>query len=101
MALAAMTLACFLFYMTSRYFPEQDLPFVQEHKSKVRVLASAIAFISLYLFTRSFDTETAVMVWLMALMTLLSAIILSVKMNVKWIWTWGSLSLLFILIDLL
>ncbi|MEM8892923.1 MAG: hypothetical protein AAGC88_00005, partial [Bacteroidota bacterium] len=70
-----------------------------EHKIKVLSLASAISFFSLYLFTFSYDLATAIIIWLVALMTLLSSVILSVKLNPKWIWVWGALCLMFVIID--
>ena len=99
MALAILTIACFLLYATSKYFPVADVPYVKEHKTKILLLASAISLLSLFVFSNSYDFETALMIWLVAFMTLLSAIVLSVKMNTKWVWVWGGLCVLFILID--
>ncbi|MEM7509491.1 MAG: hypothetical protein AAF388_01080 [Bacteroidota bacterium] len=99
MALAILTIACFLLYATSKYFPVADVHYVKEHKTKIILLASAISFLSLFVFSNSYGFETALMIWLVAFMTLLSAIILSVKMNIKWVWVWGGLCVLFILID--
>lgn len=101
MALAFMILSCFLFYGTSRYFPMQDIPMLQEHKLKIIALAGAISLLSLFLFARSFDLVTGFLVWMLAFMTILSGIILSLKMNTKWIWAWSSLSILSIIIDLI
>ena len=101
MALAFMILSCFLFYGTSRYFPMQDIPMLQDHQLKIIALAGAISILSLFLFARSFDLVTGFLVWMLAFMTVLSAIILSVKMNVKWVWAWGGLSILSIAIDLI
>ncbi|MEL6719289.1 MAG: hypothetical protein AAFP82_11280 [Bacteroidota bacterium] len=99
MALSILLLACFLFYGTSKYFPIQ-YDFVKDHKTKLLILASVVSLLSLYLFTSSFDFATALMIWILASMTLLSAVILSVKMNTKWLWLWGFVALLFIIIDL-
>ena len=100
MALASLTIACFLFYFTSKYFPARDREIVERHKGKLIALASAIMLVSLYLFSADHDLTTAIVVWWVALMTLLSSIILSVKMNRKWIWVWGAICILFIWIDL-
>lgn len=100
MALAILTLACFMFYATSKYFPKQDLPQVKAYKVQLLVLASAISILSLYLFTKSSDFSTALMIWLVAFMTILSAVIISVKINFKWIWAWGIFCILSLLIDL-
>lgn len=101
MALAVLTLSCFLFYATSKYFPITEIPFVKDHKTTIILLASAISLLSLYLFTWSYDFATALIIWIIAFMTLLSAMILSIKMNIKWIWIWGGLSILFILTDVI
>ncbi|MEM6763809.1 MAG: hypothetical protein AAF824_15790 [Bacteroidota bacterium] len=101
MALAVLIVACILLYATSRYFPVQDIQLVRKHKNIILVLASAISLLSLYIFSTSFRFETALMIWLVAFMTLLSAVILSVKMSIKWIWMWAGLCILFILWDIL
>lgn len=101
MALATLTLACLLLYATSKYFPIRKIKVIDDHRTKVILLAGAISLFSLYLFSRSFDFSTALMVWTVAFMTLLSAVILSVKMNAHSIWVWGGLCFLFILIELI
>jgi len=100
MALTTLTLACFLLYGTSKYFPIEGIEVLKEHRGKIVLLASAISLFSLFLFNRSFDFSTSLMIWMSAFMMLLSAIILSVKMNEKSVWMWGAFCLLFILIDL-
>ncbi|MEM8967676.1 MAG: hypothetical protein AAGE93_14750 [Bacteroidota bacterium] len=99
MALAVLTFACLLLYATSRYFPSDKIEWIKLNRAKVTVMASIISLVSLYLFTLSYDFATALMFWLTAFMALLSAIILSVKLNSNWMWGWGVVSLLFIIID--
>ncbi|MEM9834675.1 MAG: hypothetical protein AAF944_28895 [Bacteroidota bacterium] len=99
MALAVLTLACLLLYATSRYFPSDSVAWTKRHQAKVTVMASVISLVSLYLFTLSYDFSTALMFWLIAFMTLLSAIILSVKINTNWMWVWWIICLLFIIVD--
>lgn len=101
MALAVLTLSCFLLYATSKYFPFKELAWIKKKSEMVMVIATAISFASLYLFTYTYNFETAILVWMVAFMTILSAVILSIKMNKKWIWVWSTLSVLFILIDIL
>jgi cell division protein FtsW (lipid II flippase) len=100
MALTALTISCFLFYATSKYFPLEDWSAFRKHKLWVNLAAGAISLLSLYLFTVSHDFSTALMTWMIALMTLLSSIVLSVKMNNRWIWVWCGLCVLFLIIDL-
>jgi|GEM_PF-6004491 len=100
MALTLLTLSCFIFYATSKYFPSEGILWWKQNKMKSLILASAISLFSLYLFTYSYAFSTALILWSVAFMTLLSAIILSVKMHAKWTWAWGSLCILFLIIDL-
>ena len=100
MALAILTISCLLFYSTSKYFPLQEIKWLSINRNLSIWIASALSLLSLALFTISLDFTTSLIFWMIALMTVLSAIILSVKMNVKWIWVWGGLCLLFVIIDL-
>jgi len=101
MALAILIVACLLLYATSKYFPKQGVPWVDNNKKAILWIASVLSVFSLIIFTFSNDFGTSLVFWMVAFMTLLSAIILSVKMNEKWIWVWGGLCLFFILIDLI
>ncbi|MEM6522755.1 MAG: hypothetical protein AAGF85_04985 [Bacteroidota bacterium] len=100
MALAALTIACLLFYMTSKYFPIENNEVITKQKWLIFSVASATAFLSLYIFTSSYGFATAFVIWLIAFMTFLSAIVLSVKMNIKWLWVWTGLALTLLVIDL-
>jgi len=101
MALAVLTLACFLFYATSRYFPKAGLKRIKDNKRGMLIAASVLSILSLILFTLTYDFATSLVMWMVALMTVLSAIILSLKLNFRWVWIWGGLCLVFILIDIL
>ncbi|MEM9328276.1 MAG: hypothetical protein AAGA85_21590 [Bacteroidota bacterium] len=101
MALTVLTIACFLLYATSKYFPMQGMSWIDRRKGLWVGIGSAMVLLSLYLFTLSYDFATALMFWMIAFMTLLSAIVVSVKLNYKSIWVWGGVCLLFVLIDLL
>lgn len=101
MALAALLISCFLFYASSKFFPiAYWSEFLKPYKTIANAAAAALAFLSLFLLTYPFEFPTALLVWMTALMTLLSAVILSVKINTQWLWFWGVIGLLFILIDL-
>ena len=101
MALTSLTIACLLFYSTSRYFPlSEDL---QKNVSVVKnwILSTAVVLLllSLWWFTFEFDGVTAFVIWLTAVMTILSALILTVKLNIRWLYCWAVLCVLFIIID--
>ena len=99
MALTLLTISCVLFYSTSKYFPKHGVKGVEGKEKWIRIVASTFSFLSLYFFTYSYDLSTSLVFWMVAFLTLLSSIILSIKMNVRWIWVWGSLCVFFILID--
>lgn len=65
------------------------------------MIASVLALLSLFMFTYSYDFATSLVFWIIAFMTLLSAMILSLKMTLKSVWVWGGLCLTFILVDFL
>jgi hypothetical protein len=100
MALAILTISCFMFYMVSKYFPIQGIKLVTDNKKAVLVLASTLSLFSLYLFTISYDISTSIVLWMIATMTLLSAIVLSVKLNFKTVYLWGVVCILFVILDL-
>ena len=99
MALTVLIIACFLFYLPSKYFPLKVNKPLAIPKRIINSIASVGALLSLFIFTFSFDFPTALIIWLTAFMTLLSAIIISLKVSKQWVWVWGVVSLLFIIID--
>ncbi|MEL7533033.1 MAG: hypothetical protein AAFN10_17080, partial [Bacteroidota bacterium] len=100
MALAILTIACLLSYATSRYFPIESLAFVQKRQKLSLTLSVAMALLALYIFTETYDFATALIVWLTAYMTILTSVIVSLKINAKSIWLWGGLCLVSIMLDL-
>ena len=100
MALATLTISCILFYMTSKYFPVSKIEVVRKNTIKTLFVASAVLILSLYLFSIEFSFITAFVVWLIAFMTLMSLIVLSIKMNDKWIWGGSLFSISSLIIDL-
>lgn len=99
MALTILIIACFLLYSTSKYFPKQGIKLIDENKKLVLGIASALAIVSLFVFNTNNDFATSLVFWMIAFMTILSSIILSIKLNFKWIWVWGSICLIFLLVD--
>lgn len=100
MALAILVISCFSFYSTSKYFPEYGIRTGWNNKASL-FIASALALLSLVLFNLSYDFATALIFWMLAFMAILSAVILSIKMNAKWVWIWGLFCILMILVDLI
>ena len=86
--------------MTSKYFPVSKIEVVRKNTIKTLFVASAVLILSLYLFSIEFSFITAFVVWLIAFMTLMSLIVLSIKMNDKWIWGWSLFSISSLIIDL-
>ncbi|MEM0939212.1 MAG: hypothetical protein AAF600_04735 [Bacteroidota bacterium] len=99
MALAILTIACLLLYATSKYFPKQEIKWIDQNKKTILWTATALAILSLIILNLANDFGTSLVFWMIAFMTILSAVILSVKMNIKWIWVWGGLCVIFLLID--
>ncbi|MEM9859477.1 MAG: hypothetical protein AAF843_19140 [Bacteroidota bacterium] len=100
MALATLTIACLLFYTTSEYSPIGNNTVIAKQKWVILSVASAIAFLSFYIFIVSHGFATAIVIWTIAFMTLLSSIIVSVKMNPKWLWLWTVFCIFIMLLDL-
>ncbi len=101
MALTLLILASILFYSTSRYFPLEQLKMTGQFRAIAILVAAAICFMSLYLFSISYDLTTALMIWMIAIMTLLSSVVLSVKLYPKSIWAWGTISMFIVILDVL
>ncbi|MEM8967048.1 MAG: hypothetical protein AAGE93_11570 [Bacteroidota bacterium] len=101
MGLTILTLACLLLYVTSKYFPVVGgiQASVIKHKSRVLLIGILLLVISLIAFSQHYDVLTTFIVWLTALMTILSALILTIKISLKWLYGWGALCVLFLIID--
>lgn len=92
-------IGCLFLYATSKYYPVQ-IELLRRWKMVVLFGSSSLILWAWYLFTKHYDTATAWMVWLIALITILACIILSIKMHPKATWFWGMISVLFILLDI-
>ncbi len=103
MALTLLIIACFLLYLPSRYFPVSENIHMKIGKQRIKIMSGAVMLLMLSLtaFTWTYDGLTAFTVWLIALMTTLSALILTVKLNPKWLYGWGALCVLFVITDLI
>lgn len=99
MALTILTLSCFLYYASSRYFPEHSIALLKGKQKALISIASVMALISLFLMSSADGFATGFTVWLIAFMTLLSAVIISIKLSFSWTWFWGGVCLVFILTD--
>ena len=99
MALAVLTLSCLLLYKTSKYYPGKSWAIIEDRKTGVLMMASALLLLSLYLFTFDYDLATSLVFWMIALVTILSAMILTLKLSFKWIWVWGGLFIVFLMVD--
>ncbi|MEM9981923.1 MAG: hypothetical protein AAF734_05465 [Bacteroidota bacterium] len=100
MALTVLILACLLSYTTSRYFPKHNVTWVKENRVIVQVLANGLLLLSLWLLTFDYNGAAAFIIWLIAWMTVLSALILTTKLSLKWLYLWGMVSVLLLIIDI-
>ncbi|MDN5217295.1 hypothetical protein QQ020_34800 [Fulvivirgaceae bacterium BMA12] len=94
MAITTTIIACLLLYGTSKYFPEGLATIgIPLRKNRKLVLLVSILFLgwSVWSFTSMYDTPTAIIVWAVVLMTVLSALVLSVKTHPNWLVFWGLL----------
>lgn len=101
MALTILTIACFLLYASSKYFPPHGIDLLKGKQKILITIGSALAFLSLILISNADGFATGFTVWLIAFMTLLSAMIISMKLSFKWTWVWAGVCMIFILTDLL
>lgn len=99
MALSILTIACLLLYASSKYFP-LEIGVVQKYKVKVLFLASLLLLVSGYLFTFWYDGISSWAIWSVAVMTVLSCIVLSIRMNTKWLLVWCLAPIIFLIIEL-
>ena len=101
MALAILIVSCVVLYSTSKYSPIRRVLLIEKDKKLTITVACVILLLSFFFFSTYYDFTTALVVWLISFMTILSAVVLSIKMNVKWIWIWGGFCILMILVDLI
>lgn len=101
MAVSMLIVSCFLFYLTSKHFPlpEKKLKKIATQKLNLNILAMVLAVTSLMLFLVQFNWVTMLVMWLTTLTTSLSGVILSIKLNIMWVYLWSLLALLFLAID--
>lgn len=100
MALAILIISSFLFYSTSKYFDAFGSKRTGKYRNWVIIIASVFSLLSIWLFASSYNLVTSIVIWSIAFMTVLSALIITVKLNKKWIYAWGSIVVLSIIIDL-
>ena len=94
MAITTTIIACLLLYGTSKYFPEGLATIgIPLRKNRKPALLVGILFLggSIWSFTLMYDTPTAIIVWSVVLMTVLSALVLSIKTHPNWLVFWGVL----------
>jgi len=89
--------------MTSKYFPldENSRLSIKKSKTEITLVAVGLLCTSLYFFSRNYAIATALVIWIFAFVAILSTLIITMKFNVKWIYVWGILCILFLTIDFL
>ncbi|MEM1135067.1 MAG: hypothetical protein AAGI07_04460 [Bacteroidota bacterium] len=99
MSLATLIISCLLLYSTSKYFPSNSPLRFEKSRKEIIIISIFLLFISFWALTNHYDAITSVVIWLAALMTILSSVILTIKLNIKWLYVWGSLCVLSLIID--
>ncbi|WKN42995.1 hypothetical protein [Tunicatimonas pelagia] len=101
MELTILVLSCLLFYAPSRYFPVDSILRVNiaQYRKVMLIGATLLLLVSFASFYQTYDGFTAFAIWLTAGTTILSALILTVKLDLRWLYGWGMLCVLFLITD--
>ncbi|MEM6264654.1 MAG: hypothetical protein AAGI38_19235 [Bacteroidota bacterium] len=103
MAVALTFLASLLLYGTSRYFPE-ELSWVHKPLTKYDSLAvlmgTALLFLSLWFFAQEYRMLTACVIWAVVVATVLSSLVISVKISPKSLFIWSGFAVVIAIVDI-
>jgi hypothetical protein len=101
MAMSALIISCMLFYSVSKYFPLKIPKIFRVKKALIVAVSFAFAFLSLYVLTYEYDPVTALVIWIVAVMTLLSCIVLTLTLYKISFYAWIALCFFLFFLDLL
>jgi len=102
MTLITAYIAILCFYGTSKYFPESFASLgnlLKKSKALSLILGVIFSFLSLWSLSSHFNLSTAIVYWLVFLMTLLSSVIVSLKIHHYWMFFWLLLSFAVLIIE--
>jgi len=103
MALALLIMASLLFYLTSKHFPLGPAPaqLVARYKLYINGLAVVLAVAALWPLYQRYNGLTAFVMWFTALSSILSLLIVSIKINRAWYYLWPGVAAVLLIVDFL
>ena len=99
MALTVLIIACFLLYSTSRYFTGPSPLRLVGARKTVTIISILLLVISFWLLALDYDTTTTIFIWIISLMTILSSIILTIKLTINWLYVWVGICGVLLMLD--
>ncbi len=103
MVILCSLLAVIFGYSTSKYFPK-DVPFVSHlnlNKTIKNIISVSLYGLALIMFILEYGIATGSLVWLFTITLILSLVILALPYNTRLIFTFLSIGLIFLLIDMI
>ncbi|MEM8901703.1 MAG: hypothetical protein AAGC85_26580, partial [Bacteroidota bacterium] len=88
------------FYASSKHFPYLKWNPLTDKRMISDLLGIVFSLISLYLFIQTYGAATGTITWIIALTTILSGIILSIKLKPNSIWLWVASSFIVTMLSL-
>ena len=102
MVLLILLLASYLYYMGSKYFPGSSMKSrLKLTKYQLNSVASLLVLVAWWLLYLEYEVLTAFIYLLFAIGTLLSALVITLKLSMKWNYVWAAIGLLSLLVDFL
>lgn len=100
MVLLLLLVASYLYYMGSKYFP------VSSVRSKIKLtkyqlisVASLLVLAAWWHLYLEYEAFTAIVYLLIAMGTLMSALMISLKLSPRWNYIWAAIGILFLIVD--
>lgn len=101
MALLLLLIASYLFYRTSKYFPVRSMKYkIKLSKNQLKSIAALMVLAVWWFLYLEYGAFSAVIYLLFAMGTLMSALVISLKLSPKWNYVWAAIGILFLLVDL-
>lgn len=101
MYITLIVLASLAFYLPSKYFPRIPLANWEPHQNPrlYRFAGLVLLVAALWSLSLRYDGPTGLVVWLCLIMLILPALVMTLTLGWKWLYGWGTLVLLSLLID--
>jgi len=102
MVLLLLLVASYLYYMGSKYFPVSSMKSkLRLTKSQLNSVASLFVLAAWWLLYLEYEALTAFIYLLFGIGTLMSALVIMLKLSMKWNYVWAAIGLLFLIVDFL